>query len=187
MVKCYTIVHWCVNCYTFYTLRLSGTTIVPHRASILVELINTWWCWLLEASSRLNCSNTYKSYVTIILLCGAMDYICYLLHLDTLGPILSVLIIKDSLYDKTPFGTINEYVDYEVCLFSRVLINMFHCICIYPFLFLNNYHTKFMKSFKWWEAKIKNIFWTLAVGNDPFVGTCTDKLPAHISNEKNYL
>ena len=96
--------------YTFYTLRLSGTTIIPHRASILVELINTWWCWLLVASSTLNCSNTYTSYVTIIPLCGATDYICYRLYLDTLGPIISVLIIKDSLYDKTLFGTINEYV-----------------------------------------------------------------------------
>ena len=43
--------------------------------------------------------------------------------MDTLVPIVCVLIFQPSLFDKTLFGTIIKWVDY-----TGVLINRFHCI-----------------------------------------------------------
>ena len=40
--------------------------------------------------------------------------------MDTLGPIISVLIFQVSLYDKTSFGTITKCVDYGgVLIYKR--------------------------------------------------------------------
>ena len=46
--------------------------------------------------------------------------------MDTLGPIVSVLIFQVSLYDKAPFGTIIKCVDYAGC----PDYNMLHCTCV---------------------------------------------------------
>ena len=50
--------------------------------------------------------------------------------MDTLGPLISVLIIKGVLFsrsDKASFGTITKCVDYAGVLISSVLIDRFHC------------------------------------------------------------
>ena len=50
--------------------------------------------------------------------------------MDTLGPIISVLIIKVTSYFiiKVAFGNITKCVDYAALLISSVLINKYHCI-----------------------------------------------------------
>ena len=50
--------------------------------------------------------------------------------MDTLEPLISVLIIQLSLHAKAPFVTITKCVDYGGVLILSVLFNMFHCIFV---------------------------------------------------------
>ena len=58
-------------------------------------------------------------------------FVFYYGHLETnekCPDYQGVLIFQVSLYDKAPFGTINVLImQLQVSLFSRILINRFHC------------------------------------------------------------
>ena len=45
--------------------------------------------------------------------------------MDTLGPIVSVLIFQISLYDKASFGTITKHVDYAGVLIIKQQVSLY--------------------------------------------------------------